>query len=88
MANSTFPYMLWRETTLQHYATVDGNFVKDGSLGDLPYTCRSIPDVVLNVDGSLSANSISAEKVVRGTWRNIAAQEILGSAGIPVISAW
>lgn len=88
MANSTFPYMMWRETTLQHFATVDGMWIKDGSLGALPYTCHSIPNVTLNLDGTLSAKSIDAEPVLHGTWRNIAAQEILLPTGIPFISAW
>ena len=88
MANSTFPNLLWRETPLQHFATPDGMFIKDGSLGEMPFTCRSIPHVALSKDGSLIVGNADAEAVMRKTWRNIAAQEILQPIGIPFISAW
>ena len=53
MVRSRFPHIFWRETAPQHYATPSGEFVGDGSLGSLPYTCRAIPDVELLTDGRL-----------------------------------
>ena len=88
MASSTFPHMLWRETTPQHYATPDGMYSKDGSLGTVPFTCRPTPGVTFHKDGSLSADSAGAEAVVHGTWRNAAARDILLPTGIPFISGW
>ena len=85
---SNFPHMMWRETTPQHYATPDGMYTKEAGLGTVPFTCRPTPDVTFHKDGSLSATSSAAEGVLRGTWRNVAAREILQPAGIPFISGW
>lgn len=89
----TFPRVLWRETTPQHFETPLGYW---GGKYDGPWTCRPLPNLGIDSTGALYLNSSPAASVpdeglrimLRGGYHNRAARRVFGPAGIPVLDGW
>ncbi|WIA13604.1 hypothetical protein OEZ85_007170 [Tetradesmus obliquus] len=75
-----FPNLFWFETPKQHFDSADGDY-KVPWIGTRkgPFTCQPVQGLSMDKDGALHAeagNAVAAY-VMKGSWRNIMAREIL-----------
>ncbi|KAF8060065.1 Zeaxanthin epoxidase [Scenedesmus sp. PABB004] len=87
---SAFPHVFWMEMPKQHFAdSPDGDF-DEAWVGtrDGPWACRAVPGVSRGRDGAARAapGDAVAAAVANGTWRNVAARDILSRQyGVPLV---
>ena len=82
------PFILWRDTAAQHFATATGEF---GLRLSIPFVCKPL-NVTLQDDNTLipqeKCDAAAAQEIVQGGFRNRIANPIISSLGIPVIHTW
>jgi len=87
-----FPNQFFMQTPKQHFESADGDY-QVGWLAKKqgPFKCQPISGVTLLPDGSLAGDedSVIAQYVAAGTWRNIDAHNILHETyGMPIIPVY
>ena len=82
------PFMLWRDTAAQHFATPTGEF---GLRLAIPFVCKPL-NVTLQDDNLLmpqeQCDAAAARDIVQGGFRNRIANPIISSLGMPIIQTW
>ena len=82
------PYIVWRDTAAQHFATPTGDF---GLRLSTPFVCKPL-NVTLQNDNTLvpqeQSDSAAAQDILQGGFRNHVANSIIASLGIPIVETW
>ncbi|KAK9816555.1 hypothetical protein WJX72_001866 [[Myrmecia] bisecta] len=81
-----FPNIIWKDTAPQHFKTQTG--LHEKGLGQPPFECAPIANVSIQPDHVLTASHAGQEAVLRGSWRNELANELIRNAGMPIIEGW
>eukprot|EP00884_Botryococcus_braunii_P012833 jgi/Botrbrau1/21550/Bobra.174_2s0051.1 len=84
------PFMIWRDSSVQHFNTPTGDYSVKGSPPPcMPIGLNLTEDAIrLLPDGSLSSARSDLQVVLEGGWRNKVATPIMESLGIPIMHTW
>ncbi|KAL4856502.1 Presequence protease 1 [Chlorella vulgaris] len=85
---AALPRLLWQPTPAQHFAGSDGSGEYPG--GQPPFQCEPLPGIRVEGEGRLALPDGGRDRfgLLRGGWRNAAADSVMRRAGIPILPSY
>jgi hypothetical protein len=85
---AALPRLLWQPTPAQHFAGSDGSGEYPG--GQPPFQCEPLPGIHVEGEGRLALPDGGRDRfgLLRGGWRNAAADSVMRRAGIPILPSY